>query len=158
VNKKSQDKFRGAFIGAAIGDALGFITEFMRNSNEIRRQFQLDQLDRFVDWERITTYYKAGNKNYIKLPLSSGTYSDDTQLTMATARSIKADCSFNPETFSKLELPLWLQYELGGGSGTIEGSYETIGYGSSSGITNSGTSTSWYFIRFKMRIPLPYPA
>ena len=118
VNKKSQDKFRGAFIGAAIGDALGFITEFMRNSNEIRRQFQLDQLDRFVDWERITTYYKAGNKNYIKLPLSSGAYSDDTQLTLATARSIKADGSFNPETFSKFELPLWLQYELGGGSGT----------------------------------------
>ena len=118
VNSKNQDKFRGAFIGAAIGDALGFITEFMRNSTEIRSKFQLEKLDKFVDWERITTYYKAGNKNYIKLPLPSGTYSDDTQLTLATARSINADGSFNPETFSKFELPLWLQYELGGGSGT----------------------------------------
>jgi ADP-ribosylglycohydrolase len=115
-DKKYQDKFRGAFVGAAIGDALGFITEFMRSPSDIRSKYNLESINKFIRWGRITTYQKKGQ--YIELPLLPGTYSDDTQLTLATARSIESDGSFNPETFSKYELPLWLEYELGGGSGT----------------------------------------
>lgn len=113
------NRFRGAFLGAAIGDALGFITEFMRSSDEIQSKFHLEKLDRFVDWERITKYYRSGRNYYtVSLPIPAGTYSDDTQLTLATARSIGADGSFDAEAFSMFELPLWLNYELGGGSGT----------------------------------------
>jgi len=116
LNDNYQDKFRGAFVGAAIGDALGFITEFIRNEREIKIKYNLDKLDKFVAWEKITTYLRKGQ--YINLSLPAGTYSDDTQLTLATARSIESSGSFNPDTFAKFELPLWLEYELGGGSGT----------------------------------------
>lgn len=115
-DSKYQDKFRGAFIGASIGDALGFISEFMRSPSDIRTKYHMDKLNKLIQWERITTYTRRGQ--YIKLPLPAGTYSDDTQLTLATARSIEVNGSFNPITFSKFELPLWLEYELGGGSGT----------------------------------------
>ena len=116
ASNKYLDKFKGAFIGAAIGDALGFITEFMRSPTDIRKNYNVDKLNRFVRWERVTTYPRKGQ--YIRLPLPPGTYSDDTQLTLATARSIEANGFFNANTFSKFELPLWLEYELGGGSGT----------------------------------------
>ena len=53
---------------------------------------------------------------YIELPL--GRYSDDTQLRLVTSRSIRGDGSFDVETFSKIEIPVWLSYALGAGLGT----------------------------------------
>jgi ADP-ribosylglycohydrolase len=110
-----QEQFRGAFLGAAIGDALGFITEFMRSPNDIKRQFGTSKLTELQSWQRITNY---SGKYKISLPLPAGTYSDDTQLTIATARSLQTDGTFDVESFAKLELPTWLHYQLGGGTGT----------------------------------------
>lgn len=116
-HQQIHEQFKGAFLGAAIGDALGFITEFMRNRGEIQKQFGTSRLTELMPWQRITTY--PGKKRYrIELPLPAGAYSDDTQLTIATARSLQADGSFDVESFAKLELPIWLHYQLGGGSGT----------------------------------------
>ena len=51
----------------------------------------------------------------VKLP--QGCYSDDSQLRLATGRSIRSD-GFDVEAFSKIELPVWLSYALGGGKAT----------------------------------------
>ncbi len=110
-----QEQFRGAFLGAAIGDALGFITEFMRSPNDIQKQFGTNRLTELQSWKRITNY---SGRYKISLPLPAGTYSDDTQLTIATARSLQSDGTFDVESFAKLELPTWLHYQLGGGTGT----------------------------------------
>ena len=52
----------------------------------------------------------------VELPV--GSYSDDTQLRLATCRSIRGDGSFDVQTFSKVELPVWLCYAFGAGIGT----------------------------------------
>lgn len=116
-----REQFRGAFVGAAVGDALGFITEFMRSPDVLRDELGVEKLTRLIPWERRTRYE---GKYLIKLPLSTGTYSDDTQLTLATARAIKSDGAFDIVSFSKIELPLWLHYQLGGGTGTLIASRE----------------------------------
>jgi ADP-ribosylglycohydrolase len=112
------DQFTGAFVGAAIGDALGFITEFARDKRYINTQFKKERLTDLTKWERITNITANSKKYPIKLPIPEGTYSDDTQLTLATARALQADGTFDIEAFSKLELPLWAHYELGGGVGS----------------------------------------
>lgn len=50
--------------------------------------------------------------------MAAGTYSDDTQLRMAVARCIREPGRFDVEAFSKIELPVFLSYELGAGRGT----------------------------------------
>ncbi len=97
-----------------MGDALGFITEFIRNRDDIRRLYRTEIIEDLTDWSRPTRV----KGKLINLPLPRGTYSDDTQLTLATARGIAADGTFDVVSFSKLELPLWLHYALGAGSGT----------------------------------------
>jgi len=52
--------------------------------------------------------------------LAAGSVSDDTQLRLATCRSIRGDGVFDAETFSKVELPIWLAYALGAGLGSRE--------------------------------------
>lgn len=109
------EQFRGAFLGAAIGDALGFITEFMRDSNELQKKYGINRLTELINWTRPTKYQ---GRYTIHLPLPAGAYSDDTQLTIATARSIQANGRFDADYFAKQELTTWLQYQIGGGSGT----------------------------------------
>jgi ADP-ribosylglycohydrolase len=50
--------------------------------------------------------------------LPAGSYSDDTQLRLAVCRCIRASGRFDVEVFSKIELPVFLSYELGAGRGT----------------------------------------
>jgi len=110
-----RDRFRGSFVGAAVGDALGFITEFVRDKSELREQTGQAALTNLVPWLRRTRFR---GKYTIKLPLPAGAYSDDTQLTLAIARAIRADRSFDVESFAQCELPLWIHYRLGAGVGT----------------------------------------
>ena len=49
--------------------------------------------------------------------MPQGCYSDDSQLRLATARSIRAS-GFDVEAFAKVELPVWVSYGLGGGRST----------------------------------------
>lgn len=114
-NIPEDNRFAGAFIGAAAGDALGFITEFTRSANDLQKQFGTTRLTNLMSWERTTRFQ---NKYLIMLPIPAGTFSDDTQLTLATSRCLTVDGTFDALTFAKYELPLWLEYQLGGGSGT----------------------------------------
>src|SRR5262249_46961249 len=51
--------------------------------------------------------------------IAPGDYSDDTQLALATARSIFPDGRCDVEYFSKTEMPLWLGYARGAGATVI---------------------------------------
>ncbi len=82
-------------ILGAVGDALGFPVE----------SGAFDRVDGFVSWNL--------NGEIVK----EGEYSDDTQLTLATARSIW-NGRFHPEYFAYVELPLWVYYQRGAGRAT----------------------------------------
>ena len=79
----------------AVGDALGFPVE----------AGAVESIERFVSWELKGEIVKEGE------------YSDDTQLTLATARSIWSG-RFHPEYFAYVELPLWIYYQRGAGKST----------------------------------------
>lgn len=104
------DRFLGSLLGGAIADAMGWITEFRASWQELDKR-GVTHVDDYVSWVKPTggrfhTYY-----DYI----SKGEYSDDTQLTLCTARSILADGNFDSARFVE-ELRAWLDYARGGGA------------------------------------------
>jgi ADP-ribosylglycohydrolase len=66
-----------------------------------------------IPWPR-----RVGGEFGITIQLPTGCYSDDTQLRLATCRSIRGNGDFDVEIFSKVEVPVWLSYALGAGRGT----------------------------------------
>jgi len=103
-------RFRGALVFAAVGDALGWPTEFLKPGASAKPAFDLP-LRNYVSWNKTVGGKWWGYTDTI----AAGDYSDDTQLTLSVARSIADSGIFEPRTFAYLELPLWLQYERGGG-------------------------------------------
>ena len=104
---------RGAFLGAAVGDALGWPQE--QNSNIVGgdRNRYVDATPAFRDWER----YGGGQyQKYIDL-VPAGSYSDDTQLMLATGRALQSGDWF--EALTRRELPLFLLYSRGAGGATL---------------------------------------
>jgi ADP-ribosylglycohydrolase len=104
------EKYQGAMIFSAVGDALGWPTEFIRLSGKRRPPFKLP-VTSYVSWRKRVGGKWWGYTDEIK----PGEYSDDTQLTLAVARSVSDTGHFEPRLFAYQELPLWLQYERGGG-------------------------------------------
>jgi ADP-ribosylglycohydrolase len=100
-------------LWAAWGDALGFITELTDADGLRYRTGGHGHIETPIGWRR-----RLGGKFGTTNPIPAGMYSDDTQLRLATSRAIKADGGFDLFAFSKLELPVWPLYELGGGRGT----------------------------------------
>lgn len=96
---------------AAYGDALGFITE-LTSPQEIERRIGSARALTTVEWSR-----KLGRFSP-EMTLRPGTYSDDTQLRLATARAIRGDGSFDVDAFAKIELPVFLAYALRAGKST----------------------------------------
>lgn len=109
----TKQTIRESMLWAAYGDALGFITELCSKSYLPRRTGGENRVTELIPWKR-----RIGGEFgvYVELPL--GCYSDDTQLRLATCRSIRGDGFFDVETFSKVELSVWLSYSLGAGRGT----------------------------------------
>ena len=99
-------------LWAAYGDALGFITE-LADGKMVSRRTGLTKVVELVDWKR-----KVGGMYGPLVSLPKGTYSDDTQLRLATSRSINCDYYFSINAFSKVELPVWSVYALGAGIGS----------------------------------------
>jgi ADP-ribosylglycohydrolase len=100
-------------LWAAYGDALGFMTELVSKPAALVQRTGSERVDRLQPWSR-----RVGGRFGVELTLPAGTYSDDTQLRLATSRAIRASGRFDVESFSKIELPIFLAYELGGGRGT----------------------------------------
>ncbi len=99
-------------LWAAYGDALGFITE-LADEKMVSRRTGLTKIVELVDWTR-----KVGGMYGPLVSLPKGTYSDDTQLRLATSRSINSNYYFSINAFSKVELPVWSVYALGAGIGS----------------------------------------
>ncbi|GMU52624.1 MAG: hypothetical protein AMXMBFR33_17700 [Candidatus Xenobia bacterium] len=107
----SRAKSEGALIALAAGDALGWPQEF---AGRERAKLRLQASPAFRDWER-----SSGGRYYAySETIRAGEYSDDTQLTLATARCrIHAGAAWWAH-FTRNELPLWTIYERGGGGAT----------------------------------------
>lgn len=107
----NQDRGKAAFILAVIGDALGWPYE--QNSNRIGKKDELSS-NEFINWKR-----RSGGKYYAHIEeIGGGAYSDDSQLLLATARSLMSTETWM-NAFSKCELPIWLLYQRGGGGATL---------------------------------------
>ena len=104
-------KIRQSSLWAAYGDALGWISE-LTNPAGLRRRAGGAPLCRPIEWTR-----RIGGRVGITTLLPQGCYSDDSQLRLATGRAIGPN-GFDVEAFAKVELPIWLSYELGGGKST----------------------------------------
>jgi ADP-ribosylglycohydrolase len=114
----TKQSIRRSMLWSAYGDALGFITEIRgtkMNGESIlqRRTGSKERVTRLIPWIR-----RVGGEFGVDVRLMSGCYSDDTQLRLATCRSIRGDGIFDIETFSKIEIPVWISYALGAGRGT----------------------------------------
>ena len=75
------EKCKGAMLATAIGDALGWPNE-PRAKNRAKKTRAMDN---FVGWIR-----SSNNPRWHDEKILPGEYSDDTQLTLAVARSIIA--------------------------------------------------------------------
>ncbi len=104
----ARGRVEGAFTAFAAGDALGWPQEF------IGRKHRAQPTAAFRDWERRSGGRFQPHTEIIR----AGEYSDDTQLTLAVARSrLTAGASWL-QHFTRNELPLWTLYERGGGGAT----------------------------------------
>lgn len=107
----AETKYKGSIKLAAIGDALGWITEFEKSSDSLKEKYGTGYITSFYDWKK-----NVGGRfhGYVD-SINAGSYSDDTQLLLSVARSIKEDGFVDHEYFSKIELPNWLLYSRGAG-------------------------------------------
>jgi ADP-ribosylglycohydrolase/catechol 2,3-dioxygenase-like lactoylglutathione lyase family enzyme len=107
----SIDRARAPMLGAAIGDALGWPME--NRSGRVGGISKVEPRFELTAWRR----REGGGYAPHEVAVPAGTYSDDTQLTLAVGRSrLRGDRWW--EHWSQCELPLWLVYERGGGGAT----------------------------------------
>ena len=102
---------RRSALWAAYGDALGWISELTTPTGLVKRTGGAALVEPLA-WTR-----RIGGRSGVVADLPRGCYSDDSQLRLATARAITPD-GFDVEAFAKVELPVWLSYEFGGGKST----------------------------------------
>jgi len=108
---KPETKYKGSIKLSAIGDALGWMTEFEKSTQSLKEKFGTDRVENFQTWKKNVGGRFYGYVDIIK----AGSYSDDTQLLLSVARSIKKDGSLDHNYFAKIELANWLDYARGGG-------------------------------------------
>ncbi len=134
---KPETKYRGSIKLSAIGDALGWITEFEKSTQSLKDKYGKERIDEFLPWKKNVGGRFYGFVDHIK----PGSYSDDTQLLLSVARSLKADGSLDHNYFAKIELANWLDYARGGGR-TVKTAADKI----------QRKTTSWFnnFYNFKV--------
>ena len=112
VNTSRKQKTISSTLWAAYGDILGFPTE-LASASMVRQRLGTSVSNHSAAWRRL-----VGGRFGAQVDLCTGAYSDDTQLRLATSRSIGPDGFFDVESFAKVELPIWLSYSLGAGRGS----------------------------------------
>ncbi len=118
---KPETKYKGSIKLSAIGDALGWMTEFEKSSQSLKEKFGSDRIENFYTWKKNVGGRFYGYVDTIK----AGSYSDDTQLLLSVARSIKKGGEIDHDYFAKVELANWLDYARGGGR-TVKTAAEKI--------------------------------
>ncbi|WP_350431352.1 ADP-ribosylglycohydrolase family protein [Shewanella sp. H8] len=108
----SEEQIINSALWAAYGDALGFITE-LADTKIIKSRTGIVTIKGLIDWKR-----QIGGQFGTTINLPKGSYSDDTQLRLATSRAIMGNGHFSIHSFSKIELPVWQSYALGAGRGS----------------------------------------
>jgi len=129
-------KTSGALVGAAVADAMGWITEFLRSRNNLAHLHGVDFIEDFVPWKKKT----GGRFNTYIDYINPGEYSDDTQLSLCSARAVTSRTQFDVQYFAKIELPLWLEYARGAGA-TITAAARSL--------AKEGTRWNANFFKFK---------
>lgn len=127
MSDEREERIRRSAEWAAFGDALGFITE-LADPDRVQHRLGADFAQDTVGWRR-----KVGGYNGVIVEFPAGTYSDDTQLRLATGRAIRADGSFDVAAFAKVELTAWANYALGAGISSKEAAANL-----------ARTSATWY--------------
>ncbi|QOV21434.1 ADP-ribosylglycohydrolase family protein [Anabaenopsis elenkinii] len=115
------DRCAGSITAAAAGDALGWMTEFIRSHDDLKRKMGVDQVTEYQSWSKRVGGRFQGYEDYI----IAGEYSDDTQLTICSAACISSNGCFDYHTFCKFEYPMWLEYARGAG-GTVKEAADKI--------------------------------
>lgn len=105
-------KAEGAFLTFAAGDALGWPQEIPRNVGSSAHG--VSPRMEFQTWTRRS----GGRYRPYEETIGAGEYSDDTQLTLAVARSRTNHGADWWKAFMRVELPRWTIYERGGGGAT----------------------------------------
>lgn len=108
---QTKTKAEGALIGSAVGDALGWPME--DRSGRVGGRRGVEPSLQFTPWRR----REGGKYQPHEEDISAGSYSDDTQLTLAVARSLMYGTDWW-RWLTHQELPFWLLYERGGGGAT----------------------------------------
>lgn len=109
--RTKRDRAEGAFLGAAVGDAVGWPHEMRASrANGNRKSPTLG----FEAW----TKRSGGRFQPHEESIGAGSYSDDTQLILACARSLLHNPTGWWQLFATQELPLWTLYQRGGGGAT----------------------------------------
>lgn len=134
---KPETKYKGSIKLSAIGDALGWVTEFEKSSQSLKDKYGVWRIESFYPWKKTVGGRFYGYTDTIR----SGSYSDDTQLLLAVARSIRKDGSIDNNYFAKIELVNWLDYARGGGR-TVKTAADKI----------SRKSSTWYSNFFTHKI------
>ncbi len=98
-------------LGLAVGDALGWPME--DRGGRVGGTAKLQPAFEFMPWRR----REGGRFAPHVEEVAAGTYSDDTQLALAVARSRSLGEDWW-SYFIQVELPLWTTYERGGGGAT----------------------------------------
>ena len=106
-------KVEGAFLALAAGDALGWPQEIRRSVRSNASGTPSPRIE-FQTWTRRT----GGRYRPYEETIGAGEYSDDTQLTLAVARSRTNHGADWWKAFMRVELPRWTIYERGGGGAT----------------------------------------
>jgi ADP-ribosylglycohydrolase len=99
-------------LGAAIADALGWPTEFAKKPEDLRYVGLTFPVKEFRPWHK-----RTGGRFFARTDnVQPGDYSDDTQLALALARSIRPDGTADNQYFARSELRYWLDYARGAGA------------------------------------------
>lgn len=109
----SQDAVLGSALWAAYGDALGFVTELTDTTAGVKHRCGYERVTHPLPWRR-----RLGGRTGVDMHVPAGSYSDDTQLRLATSRAIRGDGEFDVDAFARVELVAWQTYHLGAGRGS----------------------------------------
>lgn len=106
------ERIAGALLGGAIADALGWPTEFAKKPEDLRLVGLAYPVKDFTTWHK-----RTGGRFFARIDnVQPGDYSDDTQLALALARSVRLNGSIDNDYFSRLELRYWIDYARGAGA------------------------------------------